>query len=231
MTRERLTLPEQNVREYAHELAYQLACEQLAGIANIEEQCRKSGVQYIAEKKAILIDHLNRSYKIGFPDGKVEFADSEEAVPIRDKILLLHYFTRAKGTPSSGKTITYKELREGINYFPTFSKRTIQPLVRFFGDKPGELLKTAETLGGHKTDFGDVAVTIDAFPRVTVTIALWRGDEEFPPEGSIIFDSTISDYLTNDDIHTLCENITWRLVRLLKTGGDARTNQMAKDKK
>lgn len=231
MTRERLTLPEQNVREYAHELAYRLACEQLAGITDIEEQCRKSGTQYISAKKNIFIDHLNRSYKIGFPDGEVEFADSEEAVPIRDKILLLDYFTRARGTPSSGKTITYKELHDGINYFPTFSKRTIQPLVRFFGDKPEELLKTAEILGGHKTDFGDVAVTIDAFPRVPVTIVLWRGDKEFPPEGSILFDSTIPDYLTNDDIHTLCENITWRLVRLLKTGGDTRTDQAVKGKK
>ncbi len=220
MTRERLTVPEQNVREYAHELAYKLGCEQLAGITDIEEQCRKSGAQYKSSQKAIILAYLNRSYKIGFPGGEVSLVDSEEAVPIKDKILLLDYFTRARGTPLSGKTITYKELHDGINYYPTFSKRTIQPLVTFFGDKLEQLLKTAETLGGHKADFGDVAVTIDAFPRVPVTLVLWRGDKEFPPEGSILFDSTIADYLTNDDIHTLCENIIWRLVRLLKTGGD-----------
>jgi len=220
MTRERLTLPEQNVREYAHELAYRLACEQLAGITDIEEQCRKAGAEYISTKKATILDHLNRSYQIGFPGGEVSLVDSDEAVSIREKILLLDYFTRARGTPLSGKTITYKELHDGINYYPTFAKRTVQPLVTFFGDKPGQLLKTAVTLGGRKADFGDVAVTIDAFPRVPVTFVLWRGDKEFPPEGSILFDSTIADYLANDDIHTLCETIIWRLVRLLKTGGD-----------
>lgn len=230
MAKERLTLPEQNVREYAHELADQLAREQLAAIDDIERQCRKSGAQYIASEKAIIIDHLNRSYRISFPDGEVSLTTGEE-VPIRDKILILHYFTRAKGTPLSNNTITYKELPNGINYFPAFTKRAIKPLVTFFGNEPERLLKTAEILGGRKADYGDAAVTINAFSRVPVTIVLWQGDEEFPPEGSLMFDSTISDYLTNDDIHTLCENIAWRLVRLLKTGGNNYTGQAVKGKR
>jgi hypothetical protein len=216
MTRERLKAPEQNVREYANELAYRLACEQLASIDDIEQQCRKSGARYIPSRKVIIIEHLNQSYEISFPDGEVSHATGEGAVPIRDKILILHYFTRAKGTALSNKTITYKELRDGINYFDVFATRTIKPLVSFFSKEPGELLKTAEALGGRKADYGDTAVTINAFSQVPVTIVLWQGDEEFAPEGSILFDSTISDYLTNDDIHTLCENITWKLVRLLK---------------
>ena len=198
------------MREYAHGLAYKLACEQLAGIDDIEQQCLKSGAQYIASEKAIIIDHLNQPYRISLPDADVSFTTGEEAVPMRDKILILHYFTRAKGTPLSGKLITYKELPDGINYFPIFAKRAIKPIVNYFGNEPHRLVDIASTLGGHKTDYGDVAVTI----------VLWQGDKEFAPEGSIMFDSTISDYLTNDDIHTLCENIAWRLVRLLKAGGD-----------
>ena len=208
------------MREYAHKLAYQLAREQLAAVDDIERQCRQSDAQYIASEKAIIIDHLNQSYRISFPDGEVSLTTGEE-VPIRDKILILHYFTRAKGTSLSNNTITYKELPDGINYFPVFAKRTIKPLVTFFGNEPEQLLKTAEILGGSKANYGDVAVTINAFSRVPVTIVLWQGDAEFAPEGSLMFDSTISDYLTNDDIHTLCENIAWRLVRLLKTGGDS----------
>lgn len=230
MTRERLTLPKQNVR-YAHELAYKLVCEQLAAIDDIEPQCHKSGAQYIASEKAIIIDYLNQSYRISFPDGEVSFLTGKEDVPIKDKILILDYFTRAKGTPLSNNMITYHELPDGSNYFPTFAKRTIQPLVTFFGSQPELLMKTAKNLGGQKADYGDVAVTINAFSRVPVTIVLWYGDEEFPPEGSLLFDSTISDYLTNDDIHTLCENIAWKLVRLLRAGGDSHTGQAGKGKR
>ncbi len=220
MTKQRLTLPERNVREYAHELAYKLAREQLAAITDIEEQCRKSGAQYLAAPKAASFRHLGRSYKISFPDGEVSLVDSEEAVPVRDKILVIHYFTRAKGTPLTGKMITYKELHEGINYYPTFFKRAIDPIINNFSDKPSKLLDAARPLGGHKADYGDSAVTIDTFPRVPLTIVLWQGDKEFAPDGNILFDSTIPDYLPTEDITILCEVIAWRLVRLNKTGGD-----------
>jgi hypothetical protein len=216
MTRERLDVPVWNVREYAHGLAYRLAREQLAAIADIEQQCRKSGARYLSDEKSVIIDHLNRSYRISFPDGEVSLVNSEEAVPARDKILILHYFIRAKGTPLTGRIITYKELHEGINYYPTFFKRAIDPIINNFRDKPQNLLEVAKELGGHKADYGDIAVTIDAFPRVPLTIVLWSGDKEFPPDGNIMFDNTIPDYLPTEDITILCEIIAWRLVRLAR---------------
>lgn len=215
-----MTTPEQNVRDYAHELAYKLACDRLAAITDIEEQCRNSGAQFLPSKKAANLNHLNRSYLITYPEGEVSLDGSDESVPIKDKILILDYFTRAKGTPLTAKTITYKELHDGINYYPTFAKRAITPIVTYFGDNPEKLPVVSEALGGYKTYYGDVSVTFSAFPHVPVTFVLWRGDKEFPPEGSVFFDSTVPDYLSNDDIHALCEGIVWKLVRLLKTGGD-----------
>ena len=220
MSRERLTIPEQNVRDYAHRLALELARRQLAAIKDIKQQCRHSGAEYTASKKAIHIDYLNQLYQISYPEGEVSYQDSKATVPTKDKILILDYLTRASGTHITGKPITYKELPDGINYFTVFHKRAIQPLVSFFGDKPGEILKIAENFGGIPANYGDAAVTLKAFPRVPITIVLWHGDEEFGPEGSILFDSTVAEYLTNDDIHALCEGIAWKMVRLLQTGGD-----------
>lgn len=220
MSRERLTVPEQNVRDYAHGLALELACRQLAAIKDIRQQCRKSGAEHFEAEKAVLMVFLNRSYRISYPEGEISYQDSKEAVPIKDKILILDYFTRASGAPLTGKLITYKELHDGINYYAVFHKRAIQPFISFFGSNPGELLRVAENFSGIPADYGDVAVTLKAFPQVPITIALWRSDEEFGAEGSILFDSTVSEYLTNDDIHALCEGITWKMVRLLQTGGD-----------
>jgi hypothetical protein len=214
-------LPAQPVREYAHGLAYKIVCERLAGITDIAQQCRKSGTRYLPEEKSVIIDHLNRAYRISIPGGEVSLVESDEVVALRDKILLLHYFTRASGTPLSGKNITYKELQEGINYYPTFFKRAIEPVVSNFKNEPKKLLEAAAALGGNKSDFGDIAVTISAFPRVPLTIVLWQGDSEFSADGNIMFDSTIHEYLPTEDITILCEIIAWKLVRLLKTGGDS----------
>jgi hypothetical protein len=214
MTGKRLTVPEPGVREIAHQLAYKLAREQLAAVADIEAQCRRSGAQYLPDGKTVAIEHLNRIYNLGYPDGEVTLAGSPESVPVRDKILILHYFTRAKGTPLTGKMITYKELQEGINYYPTFFKRAIDPVINRYKDEPLKLLEAARRLGGRPADYGDTAATIPAFPRVPLTFVLWRGDKEFAPDGNVMFDSTIPDYLPTEDITILCEVIAWRLVRL-----------------
>jgi len=129
---------------------------------------------------------------------------------------VLHYFTLAKGTPLADKLITFRELPGGSTYFPTFSQRTVNPILTHFGKEPHLLVEAAERLGGHKADYGDVAVTINAFSRVPITVVLWRGDDEFTPQGGMMFDATISDYLLTEDITVLCETITWRLIKYLK---------------
>ncbi len=213
-----MTLPEQKNYEYAYELAYKLACEQLAKIDDIEQQCRKSGTQYqvIDSQKVIIIQYLNQSYLITLPNIEISLVDSAEGVPIRDKVLILHYFTSAKGTPAANRLITFRELPAGSVYFPTFSKRTIKPILDNFGKEPHLLIDAGEKLGGHKSDYGDTAVAINAFSRVPITIVLWQGDEEFAPQGNIVFDATISDYLPTEAITVLCEAITWRLIRYLR---------------
>ena len=211
-------LPNQQNYEYGHKLAYKLAGAQLTKLDNIEEQCLKSGARYQVtdSQKTITLEYLNQSYQITLPDIDVLLTGSEERVPIREKILILHYFTRAKGTPLTNRAIAYKELPEGITYFPTFYKRAIKPLLDHFGQDPEPLTNAAQRLGGNRADYGDVAVTINAFKYVPITLVLWRGDKEFAPEGNILFDSTIPDYLATEDINVLCETISWKLVRYLR---------------
>jgi len=78
------------------------------------------------------------------------------------------------------------------------------------------LLEMAKSVGGRKADFGDASVTINALSMVPLTLVLWKGDDEFSPEGTIMFDRTITDYLPTEDIIILCQNTSWRLVKLLR---------------
>jgi hypothetical protein len=199
-------------REQGFELSYKLTCEQLSKISDMEQQCHKSGARCVEPNK-IIIDYLNQPYHITLPDVEVSLEDSKKEVSLKDKILILHYFTLAKGTPPTGILINYKQLPGGVSYFSAFSQRAINPFVKNFGQKPKLLIDLSAKLGGHKADQGDVSVTIDAFNHVPITFALWRGDEEFSPSGGILFDANISDYLSTEDITVLCETIVWKLVK------------------
>jgi hypothetical protein len=199
-------------REQGLELPYKLAREQLPKISDIEEQCRKSGAQYLEPNK-LAIDYLNQQYRVTLPDVEISLGDSKTEIPLKEKILILHYFTLAQGTPATGVLITYKQLPGGVSYFPAFSQRAINPFVNNFGKNPELLIDVARKLGGYKANQGDVSVTIDAFKYVSIIFALWKGDEEFAPSGNILFDANISDYLSTEDVTVLCETIAWKLVK------------------
>ena len=215
----------QTSHEHGYGLAYRLAQEQLAKISDIDQLCLRTGARSrtVDSQKAIILEYLNESYQILLPDIKISPVGSEREVPLRDRILIVHYLTQAKGTPLTHKPIAYKELSEGVIYFPTFYLRAIKPLVNNFGNQPRRLLDVSRKLGGTKAEYGDISVTINAFSRVPITLILWQGDDELPPEGNILFDSTISDYLATEDIHVLCEIIVWKLVKLLKESSHSRT--------
>jgi hypothetical protein len=69
-------------------------------------------------------------------------------------------------------------------------------------------------MGGTKATYGDVSVSIDAFPRVRIFFILWKGDDEVPPNGTILFDGNIAHYLNSEDVCVLTETLVWKLVRM-----------------
>jgi hypothetical protein len=198
--------------ERGFDVSYKLALERVAKINDIKEQCRKSGANYLGPHK-IGINYLNQQYHILLPDVKILLGDGGTEASLRDKILILHYFAEAKGIQATGKLIAYKQLPGGISYFPAFSRRAIAPLVKHFGKSPELLRKAAAKLGGREADYGDLSMTINAFDHVPITLVLWRGDEELAPNGNILFDANISDYLSTEDVTVLTETIIWKLVK------------------
>jgi hypothetical protein len=204
--------PSPGPRGQGYQLSYRLAREQVSKIADLEQQCRNSGAQYVSANQIIVL-YLNQTYHIVLPEVEISLPDSQAEVPLKDRILILHYLAMAKGSPLSGKLISYKQLPGGTAYFAAFSQRAITPLVKHFGSNPEPLLSAAAKLGGSAAGHGDVSVTISAFPRVPITLVLWTGDDEVAPNGNVLFDANASDYLPTEDLAVVSESIVWRLVK------------------
>jgi hypothetical protein len=194
-----------------------MACERLAGTIHIEEQCRKAGAEYdvTGSRPKIVLQFLHQRYSIALPEINITAAGSTDPVVLRDKLLILHYLNTARGTPATGRMVTFRELPAGPVYFPTFTKRAVTPIVGAFGNDPNRIVAAARKIGAVRPGLGDASVTVDAFARVPITYVLWGGDDELPPQGNILYDANIPDYLPTEDITVLTETITWRLVRSL----------------
>ncbi len=198
--------------EQAYREAWQMAVEKL---------CAKDPAQVARNSGALLEDDSGRPWlRLSYlgQDIRVNPAGGEisasETIPPRDRLIILHYLATAGDSPPGGRLITFQQLPDGQAYYPTFLKRTVEPLLGAFAAHPALLRQAAQELGGVPGGMGDASVTFQALPRVELTLVIWQGDDELPAEGSILFDNSIGAYLPTEDITVLSEIIAWRLVKL-----------------
>lgn len=208
------------IDDYNQALA--LVKEQLSE-KNPDHLARVSGADIIRGKDgsfACTLMFLNQGLRITWPDFKVFSVKTGEEIPIQQQILLLHYLQGAwssNGPEPTGEWISFQEVPDGRFYLDAFQRRAKNPLVQAFGEKPEQMVKLAFEAYGAKThDQGDASVLVRALPRIEVALILWKGDEDFPPEGNILFDRNIIDLLSAEDIAWLAGMVVYPLIGMAR---------------
>jgi hypothetical protein len=175
----------------------------------------KAGGFEFAPEKGLIVPFLDGSYLVQIhPEPDIHKYNSNEEVPLTDKILIAHYLLNASGRKCTGRHITFRQIPDGHFYFEAFQKRARDPFVNFFGSNGHLFVKCAETLGGSPVKNGDFGMEFIVFPRVCVQLVLWKGDEEFPPDGTILFDESVQYHLPAEDIAVMSGTLVYRLMAL-----------------
>jgi len=182
--------------------ALNLAFEKLSQIPP-QKVCENCGVHY--ENGDFIIPWLNMDRVLS-------------AAPDFQKILWLHYLA-AEGTKNiSGELIAYRDTSPALFYEPNFYKRAVKPLVKTFGLIPEKLTETGLALGGQIAAPGDVSVTINVLPFLPITFIIWKGNDEFPPEGNILFDKSAKTWFGAEDLAVLASTAVYELISIYKKG-------------
>ena len=166
---------------------------------------------------SLILPFLNRQVVIKWPELDCLYKESGEEVPVQQQVLIFHYLNGANGLNPTGQWIAYQEVPDGRFYLDAFLRRAKNPMVQVFGSAPEKLMDLAvQVYGAVPFDQGDLSVTLHAFPLVPVALILWKGDDEFPPEGTILFDRTIYSMLSAEDIAWLAGMIIYPLMGMAK---------------
>ncbi|MCD6295224.1 MAG: DUF3786 domain-containing protein [Deltaproteobacteria bacterium] len=177
---------------------------------------RRSGAIYVEEtngKTNLSIQFLNREINISWPELDFTYRLDSNEVPIQQRVLLLHYLNLVEDVEISGEWIAYQEVPDGKFYLDAFIRRAKNPMVQGFGNNPELMVKlTTEVYGATPMAQGDQAVKIQALPLIPVALILWEGDDEFTPEGTILFDRIVSQVLSAEDIAWLAGMIIYPLL-------------------
>ena len=181
--------------------ALNLAMEQLVQIPP-EAICRTCGARYEGGEFFIPWFIMERSLS---------------AASDTHRIILLHYLTASGVQKQSGRLIAYREVAPALFYASNFYKRAVKPLVDCFGKEPQKLIKAGEALGGQTAALGDAAVTVNVLPYLPVTLIIWEGSEEFPPDGNILFDQMVKTWLGAEDLAVLASLVAYELIDASKS--------------
>jgi hypothetical protein len=162
---------------------------------------------------AVSVRFLERDFEVTHPDGRVRLAGAEAAPPVWEQILVLHYLCSERPVPDSDRVIAFSEIPDGRFYDATYQRRTKLQLLRVFGEAPERLLDAARAAGAQPASMADVAVTVRAFPLVDVHVLLWRGDDEFPPDASVLLGDRIRGFLDAEDTAVLAGMVVSHLAK------------------
>lgn len=181
------------------EKALDLARKQLAQLEP-EKQAEICGASFSGSpgNGSYRFKSLGRNIEVSFPAGEI-VAEGEDLSP-HEQILILHYLSGGKRLRLEDSLVTFKQIPDGRFYEEPFNRRVKNPLVSTFGEQ-SQLLKTVgEKFGGKDGEQGDASIVLPVFPEIPITYVIWEGDEELPPEGTIIFRGDITRYFTAEDV-------------------------------
>ena len=163
---------------------------------------------------------LNRWILVSWPDIGISLRGSGEELPIQQQILLLHYLQGAfssNGIGLTGEWVAFQDVPDGKFYLDAFQRRAKIPMVQAFGERPELLLELSrEAYGGIQGKEGDLSVVIRPLPLVQLLLMIWEGDDEFPPEGNILFDRNIIELISAEDIAWLSGMVVYPLMGMAK---------------
>lgn len=170
-------------------------------------------LEKLSDSQKYNVSLFSDSYELNVKDRRI-FSDSCN-VPAKEYIalLLLHYLigTLENKYVPCGQWISFKEIKGGETYYPAYRKGVIEPLLRKYGRSPESLFDCLERFQGNKIDGSDIGIEITTFADVRVRVILWKADEEFGPEASILFDKNLTKLYTMEDItvfsHCIVNNL------------------------
>jgi hypothetical protein len=181
-----------------------------------EEVTYNMDVTYFSSKQQYIVPFLSENYVIDCCNETI-CGELDGRVPqMGAAILLLHYLSFFQSNAeAANKWVSLKEIPNGgILFYPAFHKVAIGGLIKAFGSQPKLLHECAVRLGGQTAVFGSASVIFQVFPKIPICVIVWEGDEEIPPNATILFDPSIKHFLHIESIISLGMYVAAKLVRL-----------------
>lgn len=177
-----------------------------------EDVCKRALCHFDRNEKCYKIPIWGEEYGV-YPEQSrvIRLGDDKSDINIYLGLFIVHYLLTSKAIPVSKEWISEKDIPGGVAFFRGPHAIPTNVIEKRYGDDIGGFCNRCEQLDGVPLDMADRAYYFEIAPRTPAAVLLWKGDDEFPAESKILFDSTIAEHLALDIIFALAVTICSRV--------------------
>ena len=191
---------------------YERQCEewrQKIAQMDIGDICRRVPEVEVTEE-ALLLWHFGRQFAVDQKTGAIRVVSDDGPLYAISKLNIYTLFWYAKeGARRGGQWVTYRELKGAAPFWPAFQRGTMEPIALTFSGRADLLDKAVEKLRGEKLSANSYQLW--AFRCIPVRLKFWDGDEEFPAQVNLLFDSNATEFNHEESIATIAAEGMYQL--------------------
>jgi hypothetical protein len=129
---------------------------------------------------------------------------------------LLSYITYKTHADITGKWISFREIKGGIEWQTLFTSRCEEPLRQLADDNPDLLTDLIDLFMGETVDWyeADIALILYPLPKIPVLICYQSPEADLESKLTIFFDACCSTNLHIKSIFTLCSGLVQMFTKI-----------------
>ena len=168
-----------------------------------------------AEGEYLTVLHFGRKYGIHRKDGYIKAMEDSSPISNGTRMNIYNLFWYSKENVSfADRWVPFRNVKNAGPFAPAFERNILKPFAMTFAGKTRELKYAAEKMGGRPVRQGDAGYILNAFSCIPMQYLFWDQDEEFPAQGNILFDYSVTDFIHVESTVTLAEEGIIRLAEL-----------------
>lgn len=127
-------------------------------------------------------------------------------------IFLVHYLLHDTEIHPSGEWISEKDMTGGPTFFRGPHTIPTEWISERFDNDLDSFKQFCTTYSGEPLDMADAAFCFTLTPNIRVAVLYWTGDEDFPAEAKILYDSSLAEHFALDVIYALAVAVCDRFI-------------------
>jgi len=180
-------------KEHIYEQTYK---DYLARIAELDFHflADKLGVQL--DDQDVIIPFFGKPYRVS-ARGISDPSNTQPHLSI--SVILCKYLLMCPMIePLEGNWMSFKDFKDAAPLIRAFSNTVTRPIAETFSGRLAELEKAGAKIGGYAPVDAlsyDFSMRFDALPRVSLLLLFNDKDDEFPAQGSVLFEKRAEKFL------------------------------------